>query len=262
MVNVYSLDGKVSGNVNLPAVFSTKPREDLVHRAVVAIQANRRQVYGPSEEAGMRSSAAYFGRRRDAYRMTINRGMSRLPREKLPDGSLGRVRLVPQSKGGRRAHPPKKKLWFKKVNAKEYGLALNSAISATAVKELVEKRGHLVDKVKEFPLIVEDKLEILKKTKDVLKTLRNLGVDQDVERVAVNGKGKTVLIVVNEDKGIGKGAGNISGVDVTTINELNPEQLAPGTHAGRLTLWTKSAITNLEKTKNGIKQSVALPANG
>ncbi|NIA12323.1 MAG: 50S ribosomal protein L4, partial [Nitrospiraceae bacterium] len=35
------------------------------------------------------------------------------------------------------------------------------------------------------------------------------------------------------------------GVDVVMCDRLNAELLAPGTHAGRLTIWTESAIAEL-----------------
>ncbi|MDH7564851.1 MAG: 50S ribosomal protein L4, partial [Candidatus Bathyarchaeota archaeon] len=40
---------------------------------------------------------------------------------------------------------------------------------------------------------------------------------------------------------------NIPGLDVVTVNNLNTELLAPGTHMGRLTLWTNSAVAQLAK---------------
>lgn len=262
MANVYSTEGKVSGKTTLPRAFNTEYRPDLIQRAVVALQANRRQEYGTKEGAGMNSSADYFGSRRHTYRITINRAISRLPREKPGGGGLGRVRLVPQSVGGRAAHPPKNKDWSKKINAKEYLLALKSAISASARKDLAEKRGHLIGNVAELPLIIEDAIEKTSKTKDALKTLTSMGLGDDLERTSERkvraGKGKmrgrryrvkkSVLIVVNKDEGIRKAAGNIPGVDVSTLNELNVELLAPGAHPGRMTLWSKSAVENLDKT--------------
>jgi len=89
-----------------------------------------------------------------------------------------------------------------------------------------------------------------------------LGVISDVYRVRDSrkvraGKGKHrgrkmkqaigPLIVVVENKSLSNAAGNLPGVDVTTVTKLNPELLAPGTHAGRLTLWTNGAIAQLEK---------------
>ena len=52
-------------------------------------------------------------------------------------------------------------------------------------------------------------------------------------------------MVVAEDKGIGLGARNHAGVEVVTAENLNAELLAPGTHAGRLTVYTKSAVEKL-----------------
>ena len=39
-----------------------------------------------------------------------------------------------------------------------------------------------------------------------------------------------------------RAARNLAGADVATAREVNAEDLAPGTHAGRLTVWTESAI--------------------
>ena len=55
------------------------------------------------------------------------------------------------------------------------------------------------------------------------------------------------LIVVAENKGLAEAAANLPGVDVATVNGLNAELLAPGASAGRLTLWTSSAIERLGK---------------
>ena len=261
MANIYSLKGKVEGKIGLPGVFSSDYRPDLIQRAVVSQQASRRQVYGTDPVAGLRTSAEYFGNRRESYRLTINRGMSRLPREKPGGGGLGKVRRVPQSVTGRAAHPPRKKDYTKKMNKREYDAALKSAIAVTANKEIVVQRGHKLGKIAELPLVVQDSFESLNKTKDVLKALTKLGLQEDLERGAVKkiraGRGKSrgrkykkrksVLIIVNEDKGVKKASENIPGVDISTVGELSVELLAPGTHAGRLTVWTKSAIQNIAK---------------
>jgi len=276
MVNIYSLTGKVKGKIKLPDIFEIEYRPDLIQRAVVAIQANRRKPYATFELAGQQTTAAYFGRRRGGFRQTINRGMSRLPREKPGGGGLGKVRIVPQSVGGRRAHPPKGRDWSKKINRRENTFALKSAIAATINKELIGLRGHLIDNVPEIPLIIEDKFEELNKTADVVKTLKALGLGDDLERAKEKktraGRGKTrgrkykckksVLIVINKDSGIKSGARNIPGVDIAKLDELNVELLAPGTHTGRLTLWTESAIKNLDKIRNGSIQGPSLSING
>ncbi len=259
---VYSLDGKAKGSVELPDVFTTEYRPDLIRRAVVATQASRRQQYSTDILAGLRTSAEYYGRRAHGspFRQTINRGMSRLPREKSGGGGLGKVRRVPHSVGGRRAHPPHGKDYSKKINSKEYEAALRSAIAATVNKELVSARGHIVSNF-EMPLILEDTLQSVSKTKELMAVLTSLGLNANIEKSAerkINaGRAKlrgrkrktkrSILFVVKEDKGLGKAASNLPGVDCVTLDSLDVEALAPGTHAGRLTVWSASALENLGK---------------
>jgi large subunit ribosomal protein L4e len=147
-------------------------------------------------------------------------------------------------------------------------LALLSAIAATASKETVASRGHAIEDVPQIPLIVTGSIEELKKTKEVEEALAHLGVLSDIYRVRDSrkiraGKGKRrgrkmkqaigPLIVVAENRGIFDAASNLPGVDVAMINNLNAEMLAPGTHPGRLTLWTNGAIERLDKLYGGGK---------
>ncbi len=255
MTSIYSLKGKAKGDVKLPGVFDTEYRPDLIQRAVIMIQANKRSVYGVNPEAGMVTSADYYGRRRGGFRQTINRGMSRLPRIKPGGGGLGNVRRVPQSVGGRRAHPPKMRDYSLKMNRKEYNLALKSAIAATRDASLVEERGHKLKDIKETPLVVEDSIQKIDKTRDLLDALHALGLEDDLKRAREkkirSGKGKmrgrkhrrkkSVLIILGKDEGVKK-LDNIPGVDIVELDEVDVEMLAPGTHPARLTVWTQSAI--------------------
>ncbi len=139
-------------------------------------------------------------------------------------------------------------------------LALRSAVAATALKETVTSRGHITDYVPDFPLVVADDIQKLKKTSEVKEALIKLGVWPDIYRVEESqkiraGKGKMrgrkrkhavgPLLVVAENGGIMKAARNILGMDVVKVNNLNVELLAPGTHPGRLTMWSKSAFEKL-----------------
>ena len=60
-------------------------------------------------------------------------------------------------------------------------------------------------------------------------------------------KAKGPLIVVAKNEGILLGARNHPGVDVVLVDNLGVEMLAPGTHPGRLTIWTKGAIERLRE---------------
>jgi large subunit ribosomal protein L4e len=52
----------------------------------------------------------------------------------------------------------------------------------------------------------------------------------------------SALLVVEKRQGAEKAFGNFSGVKVVNAASLNVNDLAPGTHPGRLTIWTQSAL--------------------
>ena len=200
------------------------------------------------------------GKRTTAESRGTGSGISRVPRVK---GGSGRAKFAPSTVGGRQPHPPRsQKIIVKLIPKKEARLALFSAIAATASKAAVTLRGHAITEVPQIPLIVTDELAQLKRAKDVEEALASLGVQPDVNRVKASrkvraGKGKRrgrkmkqavgPLIVVAENKGLAEAAANLPGVEVATVNGLNAEMLAPGANAGRLTLWTSSAIERLGK---------------
>jgi large subunit ribosomal protein L4e len=256
------------GEKELPKQFNEDIRPDLIKRAVLTYQSNRRQKYGASEEAGKRASAE-LSRRRRKYRGSYGLGISRVPRKILSRRGtrmnwVGAV--VPGTTGGRRAHPPKaEKNWSKKINKKERRKAIRSAISATVLKEVVKKRGHTVPE--NYPFIIESKIESLDKTKKVIEILEGLGLKEELIRATKkkirSGRGKTrgrkyikkigPLIVVSKEDKLTKASKNIPGIDVIGVKNLNAEVLAPGASPGRLTLWTDAAINKLEKENMFLK---------
>ncbi len=231
--SVYSVAGKKTREIELPAVFSKEYKPRLITRAVVALDSRNFQPHGVKPGAAMMTSAEYVGRRR-SFRATIGTGESHLPRTKPGGGGRGNVRKVPQAVGGRRAHPPKvEKKLVKKINKKEKRAALQSCIAATANKDIVKKRGYALEGIKELPIIIEDKFQKLQKTKEALATLEKLGLKPELE------KKKRIVVIAEEDV---KSCRNIPGVQVAKASSLNASVLAPGTHAGVLTVWTESAI--------------------
>jgi len=251
---IFNLKGEATGKIRLPPVFKTPIRPDVIKRAVIATQSHRFQPQGRDIFAGKRTTAESRG---------VGLGISRVSRVK---GSQ-RAALIPFAVGGRAAHPPRvEKNIEKKIPKKEMRLALKSAVAATASKEIVSSRGHVVDEVPDFPLVVVDEIEGLKKTQEVRDALIRLGVWPDIYRVKESrkvraGKGKRrgrrikeavgPLLVIAENEGVIEAARNIPGVDVATLNSLNIELLAPGTHSGRLTVWTNSAFQRLETMFGG-----------
>lgn len=238
---VRNLDGEADGSLELPDVFDTAFRPDLIQRAVTAAQANRKQAYGADEFAGLRTPAESPG---------SGRGQAHIPTEN------GQARRVPSVVSGRRAHPPKaEKDRTKQLNDKERQLAIRSAIAATTDAEVVADRGHEFDDDAELPVVVSDDFEDLVKTQEVVAFLEGAGLHEDVERAdegrsvrAGQGKArgrkysqpKSVLFVTSEEPS--RAARNLAGADVATADEVNAEDLAPGAQPGRLTVWTESAV--------------------
>lgn len=244
-VQVISTEGKALHEIDLPEVFESEYRPDLIKRAVLGQQSLRYQPHGTDPWAGFRTSAESWG---------SGRGVAQLPR--IKNGK--RAARIPQATGGRAAHPPKvEKILVEKVNRKEKRKAVASAIAATNDETLVNARGHSF--TCSLPVVFEDGFESLGTTKEVLAALEAAGLGGDIERAKNSrkvraGRGKmrgrrykqrkSVLIVTSENQMLP--ARNLAGVDTVPVDRLNAELLAPGTQAGRLTVWTESALRRLE----------------
>ncbi|MBU0953091.1 MAG: 50S ribosomal protein L4 [Nanoarchaeota archaeon] len=260
-VPVYSVAGAQKGTIQLTPKLTCHVRVDVIRRAVLAERSQLRQPYGADPKAGQRTSAHYHGRRGIRYSM-MNRETARLPRIHGRVGHMAMTaRFVPQATKGRKAHPPVPRSFKEKINKKERRFALCAAFSASTKKEIVLKRGHKADAVKSFPLILEDGFAALKTVKETKKLLVLLGLQDELARVAVTktraGKGKIrgrrkitrkgPIVVVHEDKGIGRGVANLAGFDIVNVHEIRVEDLAPGGDAGRMAIFTESAIKELER---------------
>lgn len=244
---LYSMEGKILHVLDLPRVFRSDVRTDLIKRAVDAFRANRRQPYGPGPAAGLRHSVSWWGK---------GRGVSRVPR--LKDSR--RAAQAPGTVGGRRAHPPRpERDWSKKLNRKERRLARAAALAATADTTLVTQRGHRFRGDLSLPVVLEAKVEGLESTKEAVDVLQRLGLSEDVERSARKkvraGRGKMrgrryrrkkgPLVVLSNGCPGGRAFGNLPGVDVVDPSGLNAEVLAPGGVPGRLTIISEKALEEL-----------------
>jgi large subunit ribosomal protein L4e len=247
-IPVINLQNKKTGEIELPKVFNTPVRHDVIKKAVVHLQSTRFQPQGRDPMAGKRTTAESRG---------TGHGIARVPRLKGSSRAAFGVSIV----GGHAAFPPRsEKVIVKRINKKEKRFAIRSGIAATAVKELVEKRGHKFES-EYLPIVVSNELESLEKTKDVETVFQAIGIQKDVERAdrrkirAGKGKmrgrkhkkGKGPLIVVSEDNGIGLSARNLPGVEICSVAGLNAELLAPGAHPGRLVVWTEAAFEEIDE---------------
>jgi large subunit ribosomal protein L4e len=241
---VYSVEGKVLKQIDLPAVFDSPHREDLVKRAVLSDESKLYQPKGNYKFAGLETSARYRGRK-DDFGSGKNKGIPHLPHEVLPGGQLGKVKRVPHAVKGRRAHPPKsQKKIVELVNKKEYLKALGSALAFSVDRNVICKRAN-VELGIALPIIVEANFEKVKKAKDVVKLMDALSLNKLLEKAKRNGT-KSVLFVVSNSTSF-RAAANLPGVDVVKVSDLSVRHLAPGTHPGRLTLYSENAIPEIEK---------------
>ena len=263
----YSIEAEDGKSVKLPSAFGSTFRPDLIRRAVHSSRANRRQAYGHREHVGKR--APQPGMKHSVEWWGKGRGVSRIMRK---TGARTGAQN-PHTRGGRRAHGPMVlKRWSQKLNTKEASAARDSAIAATADSEKVAARGHKFSDNVRFPIVLggysEDgekmdieSLSTEKSTKKFIAMMESIGVGDDLNRARDGrniraGKGKmrgrrrrtprSVLLVVAQRDGLAKAARNVPGVDVAIAKDLSAEDLAPGGDAGRLTVWTKSAIEALE----------------
>ena len=260
--SVYSNIGKKVSDIDLPSMFDTPIRADLVKRAAISDQTKQYQPKGNDVWAGMRTSAKYRGRK-DDYGSLKNQGGAMLPREVMPKGKHGKVRMIPSSVKGRRAHPPKAiKVIVEQINKKEYIKALYSALAASASADAIILRGHKVDAKMSFPIILDDSADAISKTSDAQKMFEQIGVSTDMNRAQKTKKRsgvgarkagvqrpKSMLVVVSDMKKskLAKAARNLAGFDVVSASKLKVLDLAPGAKPGRLTAYTKAALEIISK---------------
>jgi large subunit ribosomal protein L4e len=258
MVKVFSLNGTQGKEIALPKVFSVIVRNDLIKRAFLAERSNSRQAYGTNFLAGLRTSAHYHGVK-DTRGSMKNREIARMPRSHNSSPQQEwRARRVPQSVGGRRTHPPKAyKIWDQKINRKEAKLAMSCAIAASAVLENVKNRGHIFDG--ELPIVFENDIQKISKTKELKTILKSVNLDKDLARGEKKkvraGRGKmrgrkykrkkSVLFIVDGKQEMVKSVSNLQGCEICDVNTMKISLLAPGAVAGRLIVWSEGAINKL-----------------
>lgn len=257
---VHSIEGKAMAKIALPVQFHEEYRPDLIKRAVLALRTHKMHPNAPNPDAG-NLNPSYLSKRRREYKSTYGRGQSRTPRKVMShhgEHFAYKGAQAPQTVGGRIAHPPKiEKIWAEKINDKERKKAIRSAISASIITDVVNNRGHKVKA--ELPIIIEEKIEEIAKASQVSKMLEHIGLGHEVERAKETKvrpgrgtmRGRTYkskvgpLFVVSKNCKLIDSAKNIAGADAVLVKNINAELLAPGTHPGRIVIWSKAAIEEL-----------------
>jgi len=253
-IPVLGLDANVVGEITMPKSFLAPLREDLVWKAFIHLQTHTLQPKGAFKGSGHKYSVESLG---------AGYGMARISRIKASGtGKSLAGGMVNSAVGGRPGHPPvpEKKI-HKDINEKEKRVALLVAVAFTGNKEAVRARGHRVPDEVALPIVVDERIESLAKTRELREFLEKIGLKEELERCKEKkiraGKGKRrgrrykrrvgPLIVISEDRGIEEAADNLPGVDVVKLKDLSVLHLAPGAKPGRLTIWSKSAFEKLDE---------------
>ena len=273
-VNVYSSsEDKTVGTVPLPAVFTAPIRNDIVQFVHTNMAKNARQAYAVNRLSGMNHSAESWG---------TGRAVARIPRiggggtSTSGAGAFGNM-----CKGGRMFAPTKIfRRWHRKINLHQKRFAVVSALAASSLPSLLLSRGHKIENVAEVPLVVEDSIQAIEKTKQAVAFLKTIAALDDINRVNDSkqiraGAGKQrnrryvhrrgPMLVLPDNKGT-RAFRNIFGLDIANVNALNLLHLAPGGHVGRFIVWTKAAFEQLDKIfgtftqASAVKKGFFLPA--
>ena len=254
---LYDINGKKNGEVEMPALFSQRIRQDIVgkyHEVDKLIQP-----YSPDPEAGKKHSASgTISHKRHDWKGHYGSGRSRIPRKTMSRSGrhfnwIGAE--ISSTRGGRRAHPPKGIGKEKKINKKEVKLAMDSAFAATGNADFIINRYSILDKLEiKVPVVIESKLDNIK-TKDMKEMLNNIFGDIIYliikNKEIRSGKGKLrgrkyksnagLLFVKEKDEKIKMKCVEIKNVDDISISDLYP--------LGRLTVYTEKALSGLGSKK-------------
>jgi len=254
-VALKDLRGKEVKSLELPSVFNTPYRPEIIKKVYVNVLSNKFQPQGRYPAAGEMVSAES---------RNTGLGIARIARARGEGFQrAGQAAGVASVRAGRLAHPPVSwKKNHKKINKKEKQLGFCSAIAATSNKDIIENRGHNVGKISEFPIVVSNDLEKITRTSELRKALLSLGLEEDLKRSTnivriPSGKSRrrgrkkhsalSCLIVVSKDSLITKLKKSLPGVNVVSIENLSIMDLVPGTKPVRLTIYTKNAIDSMNK---------------
>ncbi len=255
VVKILEMDGSNQNTIDLPMVFKTPYRPEVIQKVYNNLNSYSFQKQGRYPAAGQMVSAES---------RNTGLGIARLARAKgegFP--RAGQAAGVAGVRHGRLAHPPVSwKKIYKKVNKKEKLLALCSAIAATGNADLVRKRGHHLSNSIQLPIVVSNEIESVIKSKDLEKILMKLGFEDDLKRTytrrikSVHKSGTnrrsalSVLIIVSNDDNIGRLNNSLPGIAVKTVKSVSVLDLAPGSKPARLTIFSENAIKELNTLKS------------
>ncbi len=255
-INILDITGKKIKEKETE-LFEEPIREDIIAKVVEAEKIW--QPWSPRFRAGMDSSASGQVRhKRHSWKSDRGRGLSRIPKKafwRRGTQFSWEGAIVPSTKGGRRAHPPKGSVNDKKINKKELLKALKSALSYVINIEAVKKKYSSLEG-KEIKLVlplVVDKNVLTLNTKKFLEFLSNIlgefynvAVQKKSVRAGIGKlrgrkyrKNSGLLLVVGNNENT-----KVKGIEIIKVKELVVSDLA--SNGARLVMFSENAVEELE----------------
>mmetsp|Transcript_15344 Transcript_15344/g.39050 ORF Transcript_15344/g.39050 Transcript_15344/m.39050 type:complete len:331 (-) Transcript_15344:46-1038(-) len=266
-VNVYSAEDQfLVDSINLPEIFLSPIRIDILKFVFINMSKNKRQPYSVNQSSGMNTSALSWG---------TGRAVARIPRVKgsgtnrSGQGAVGNF-----CRGGRMFSPTTVwRKWHHKIIKNQRKQAIITSVACSGLVSLVIARGHKINQTPEIPLVLESCVESIICTKFGQTALKNIGALSDVKdkikkKTLRAGKGK--LRNRREKKYLGpliifeknaRAFRNIPGIETCCVDFLNLQKLAPGGHVGRFCIWTYKSFSKLDQifTNCNFNSSLKVP---
>jgi len=259
-IQILDINGKKAKEIDT-TLFEGQIRQDIIQK--IAEVQKHGQPYAPSYLAGNQTSASgnVLHTRHD-WKSDRGKGISRVPKKRMSDKGerftwVGAV--IPGTRGGRRAHPPKILSRIKSINKKEMKKGFLSALAMVASERLVmEKYASMTERKAKInlPIVLESKILSLK-TKDFLNSLKsilgeyfNIALQEKSIRPGIAGmrnrkykKTAGILLVTGN-----KEEKKFNGIDIIQAKELKIGDLV--SNGARLILFTEQSIKDLEERIN------------
>jgi len=252
--DLYNIKGEKKGEIELPEVFASPIREDIVVKYYETDKIIH--PYSSDPKAGQKHSASgTISHKRHDWKGHYGRGISRVPRKTMWRRGVNFFWVgatAPGTRGGRRAHPPKGIGKEKKINKKEVAIAMKSGFAATGKENYVIQRYGSIEKIGvKVPVVIESAIDNAK-TKDFIATLKKIFNDLFalvMQKKSIRaGKGTRrgrkykrnagLLLVIGSKESI-----KMKGIEIKQVTDVRIADLYP---LGRLVIYTVKALEELE----------------
>jgi len=263
-INILDLSGSKKSDLNT-TIFDSPMREDLVQKLVEIEKLEEKQPYAPFLWAGMQTSASgNVKHNRHTWKTDRGRGFSRFPKKRMSDKGdrfvwMGAV--SPDTRKGRRAHPPKIERKIRKINQKEKLIAFKAGLAMLTSLELLKKKYSTLQNTNlklSLPLVIEDKLISLK-TSELFEKLKKI-LGNETFAIAIQDKKVRAGIGKMRNRRYKKNAGmllivgnkqekKVNGFDVARAKDVKLMDIWD--NGSRLVMFTEEAVKDMDNKLNG-----------